>query len=207
MQKKKQKRVNVKDIIFVAVILVTCFFVFCLVKGNVPAILGYRMLHVVSGSMEPAIESGSYIIIKETSLSELAVGDVITFVSEEPAIYGMYNTHRIYDICKDTYSGETLYITKGDAYEEPDSYVVSGDQIVGKMVKILPYGKTISKIMTTLSNNYVYFGIVIVPLVICLVSYFVQFVEALFGKSEEDNDEMSDDNSKENKETDSYENS
>lgn len=207
MQKKKQKRVNVKDIIFVAVILVTCFFVFCLVKGNVPAIFGYRMLHVVSGSMEPAIESGSYIIIKETSLSELAVGDVITFVSEEPAIYGMYNTHRIYDICKDTYSGETLYITKGDAYEEPDSYVVSGDQIVGKMVKILPYGKTISKIMTTLSNNYVYFGIVIVPLVICLVSYFVQFVEALFGKSEEDNDEMSDDNSKENKETDSYENS
>ena len=196
MQKKKQRRINIKDIIFVAVILLTCFFVFCLVKGNVPAIFGYRILHVVSGSMEPAIERGSYIIIKEVNSSELKVDDIITFVSEEPAIYGMYNTHRIYDICKDTYTGETLYITKGDAYEEPDSYAVSKDQLVGKLVKILPYGKTISKIMTTLSNNYVYFGIVIIPLVICLVSYFVQFAEALFGKADDEDD---DDDSEEDK--------
>ena len=154
-----------------------------------PAIFGYRMLHVVSGSMEPAIERGSYIIIKEVTPSELQVGDIVTFVSEEPAIYGMYNTHRIYDICTDTYTGETLYITKGDAFEEPDAYSVSEEQIVGRLTKILPYGKAISKIMATLSNNYVYFGIVIIPLVICLVSYFVQFIEALFGKNDDEEDD------------------
>lgn len=189
MQKKKQRRSNIKDIIFVTIILLTCFFVFCLVKGNVPAIFGYRMLYVVSGSMEPAIERGSYIIIKEVTPSELQVGDIVTFVSEEPAIYGMYNTHRIYDICTDTYTGETLYITKGDAFEEPDAYSVSEEQIVGRLTKILPYGKAISKIMATLSNNYVYFGIVIIPLVICLVSYFVQFIEALFGKNDDKEDD------------------
>ena len=65
VQTKKQEKINIKDVIFVAVIMITCFCIFCLVKGNAPAIFGYRILHVVSGSMEPAIESGSYIIIKE----------------------------------------------------------------------------------------------------------------------------------------------
>lgn len=188
MREKKPKKINVKDVIFVAVILLTCFFVFCLIKGNVPAIFGYRILHVVSGSMEPMIESGSYIIIKEVSVSTLQEGDVITFVSEEPSIYGMYNTHRIYDICKDTYTGDKLFITKGDAYAEPDLYPVKAEQVVGKLVKILPFGKTMSNIMAHLSNNYVYFGVVIIPLVICLVSYLVQFIEALFGKEDEEED-------------------
>lgn len=189
MREKKQKRINVKDVIFVAVILLTCFFVFCLIKGNVPAIFGYRLLHVVSGSMEPMIESGSYIIIKEADVSTLCEGDIITFVSEESSIYGMYNTHRIYDICTDTYTGETLFITKGDAYTEPDIYPVKTEQVVGKLVKILPYGKTLNKIMTNLSNNYVYFGVVIVPLLICLASYFVQFMEAIFSKDDEEQEE------------------
>lgn len=188
MQTKKQRKINIKDVIFVAVILITCFCIFCLIKGNAPAIFGYRILHVVSGSMEPAIERGSYIVIKEVETSEIKVGDIITFVSEEPAIFGMYNTHRVYDICKDTYTDETLYITKGDAYEEPDAYAVSEKQIVGRIAKILPYGQVINKVMTTLSNNYVYFGVVIVPLVICLVSYFVQFSEALFHKDDDDDE-------------------
>ena len=186
VQTKKQGKINIKDVIFVAVIMITCFCIFCLVKGNAPAIFGYRILHVVSGSMEPAIESGSYIIIKEVETTEIKVGDIITFVSEEPAIMGMYNTHRVYDICKDTYTGETLYVTKGDAYEEPDAYAVTEKQIVGRLTKILPYGQVINKVMTTLSNNYVYFGVVIVPLVICLVSYLVQFSEALFQRNDDD---------------------
>lgn len=192
-QKQKQRKINIKDVIFVAVILITCFCVFGLVKGNAPSIFGYRILRVVSGSMEPAIASGSYIIIKEVEISEIEVGDIVTFVSEEPTIYGLYNTHRIYDICKDTYTDETLYITKGDAYDEPDAYAVTKEQIVGRMVKKLPSGKTITKVMATLSNNYVYFGVVIIPLVICLVSYLVQFSEALFGKNDEDDEDFTGD--------------
>lgn len=187
MQKEKKKNKG-NDLLFMIVMLVACVCILGLVKGNAPAIFGYRILHVISGSMEPAIETGSYIIIRETDSENLEIGDVITFISEEPAIYGMYNTHRIYDICKDTYTGETLYITKGDAHADKDAYPVKEEQIVGKLVKVLPFGKSIGKALTHLSNNYVYFGIVIVPLVICLISYIVQLAKALFGKDEEETD-------------------
>lgn len=186
MQEEEKPRKKGRDIFFVILILVTCVFIVSLLKGNAPSVFGYRILHVVSGSMEPMIENGSYIIIKEVSVSKLQEGDVITFVSEEPAIYGLYNTHRIYDICKDTYTGERLFITKGDAYDEPDDYPVSEDQIVGKLVKVLPFGKTFGKILTSLSNNYVYFGLIILPLLICLLSYIVQFIKALFMEKEDE---------------------
>lgn len=186
MQEEKTRKRGSGNSIFIIFILLACVFVFGLLKGNAPAIFGYRILHVVSGSMEPMIEEGCYIIIKEVSASKLQEGDVITFISEEPTIYGMYNTHRIYDIFEDTYTGERLFITKGDAHPEPDDYPVEVDQIVGKLVKVLPFGKTLGKLMTHLSNNHIYFVIVILPLVICLVSYVIQFFKALLEKENEE---------------------
>lgn len=185
-EKKKKKKKKSNDVFFIIVMFIMCVCILGLLKGNAPAIFGYRILHVISGSMEPAIEVGSYIIIKETDANSLEIGDVITFVSEEPAIYGMYNTHRIYDICRDTYTDETLYITKGDAHETTDAYPVTEEQIVGKLVKVLPFGKSIGKLLSHLSNNYVYFGIVFIPLGICLISYIIQLLKALFGKDEEE---------------------
>ncbi len=187
MQKEIKKNKS-NDLLFIIIMLVMCVCILGLLKGNAPAIFGYRILNVISGSMEPAIEIGSYIIIRETESEKLEVGDVITFISQEPAIYGMYNTHRIYDICKDTYTGETLYITKGDAYAETDAYPVAEEQIVGKLVKVLPFGKSIGKVLAHLSNNYLYFGIIVVLLAICLISYIIQLFKVLFGKDEEETD-------------------
>lgn len=186
MQEEKKKKKKNGDLFFVFVMLVMCICIVGLVKGNAPAVFGYRILHVISGSMEPEIETGSYIIIRETDSEYLKVGDVITFISEEPAIYGMYNTHRIYDICNDTYTGEKLFITKGDAYTETDAYPVGEDQIVGKLVKVLPLGKSITKILSHLSNNHVYLGIIILPMVICLISYVVQLIKTIKEKDEDE---------------------
>ena len=46
---------------------------------------------------------------------ELKEGDIITFISADPALEGAYNTHRIYDIVKDYTTGKTIYFTKGEA--------------------------------------------------------------------------------------------
>lgn len=178
MQDKSIKK-KAGDLVFFFIMLLFCVCIIGLIRGNAPAVFGYRILNVISGSMEPEIETGSYIIIRETDSDELVVGDIITFISKEPAIYGMYNTHRIYDICKDTYTGETLFITKGDAYEETDAYPVHENEIVGKLVKVVPFGKNIGKMISHLSNNYVYFGIIIVPLLICLISYVVQLFRTI----------------------------
>lgn len=186
MQEEKKKKKKSGDLFFALVMIAMCIGIVGLVKGNAPAVFGYRILHVISGSMEPEIETGSYIIIRETDSEQLKEGDVITFVSEEPAIYGMYNTHRIYDICKDTYTGENLFITKGDAHTETDAYPVREDQIVGKLVKVLPFGKSIGKMISHLSNNKVYLGIIILPMIICLISYIVQLVKVIKEKDEDE---------------------
>jgi signal peptidase I len=61
----------------------------------VPTILGYQRYVLVSGSMTPAIPTGSIVYDEVVPVSELAVGDVITFVP--PPSYGITTpvTHRI----------------------------------------------------------------------------------------------------------------
>ncbi len=186
MQEKSRNKKSKGGLAFLVVILLICAFIIGILNGDVPAIFGYRILHVVSGSMEPTLEKGSYILIKEMEPSKLQEGDIITFVSTEPSIFGMYNTHRIYDIVQDTYKGDTLFITKGDAFSEPDAYLVEETQVVGKLVRKLPFGKTFGNFMMYLSNSYVYFGLVIVPLLFCLISYIVQFVKVIISKEEQE---------------------
>lgn len=169
-----------RDIIFVICLVMVCVFIVWLLNGN------YRVLHVVTGSMEPCIETGSYIVVKKVNPSELKENDIITYISKEPQIYGKYNTHRIYDICTDTYTGEKLFITKGDAYDEPDEYPVERDEIVGKMVKILPIPKFISRVMAGLNQSSLFWLFVFVPLFICLISYFIQLFKLIFAKEEKE---------------------
>ncbi len=138
--KQEKKGLKWGDVLFVIYVVMVCGFVILTIQGKMPSFFGYRFLHVVSGSMEPEIKNGSYIIIKETETDELKEGDIITFISADPVIYGKYNTHRIYDICKDTYTGETIFITKGDAYDSPDSYPVTTEAVVGKVVKVFSFG-------------------------------------------------------------------
>jgi len=182
MLKEKKREKKSSDIVFFVIMLFLCVCILELARKDVPSFFGYRILNVISSSMEPEIETGSYIIIKETDSESLMIGDIITFVSKEPAIYGMYNTHRIYDICKDTYTGEKLFITKGDAHQDTDTYPVYGNEIVGKVVKVLPFGKTIGKVVTHFANNRVYLGIIMVFLGLCLVSYVIQFIKAVLDK-------------------------
>ena len=79
---------------------------------------------VESGSMEPAITTGSLVLIlpKET----YDIGDVITFKS---ATADVPTTHRITDTY--TENGRLWFITKGDANEEADTAAVARGDIIG----------------------------------------------------------------------------
>ena len=132
MQKKKQRRSNIKDIIFVTIILLTCFFVFCLVKGNVPAIFGYRMLYVVSGSMEPAIGVGDVVLVCEMDSDNLDIGDIIQYSKKSYTVI-----HRIVDKNVEE-NGITWFTTKGDYNNAPDAEKVLPEQIEGRVVLIIP---------------------------------------------------------------------
>ena len=88
---------------------------------------------VKSGSMEPAIHTGSIVVVKPQS--SYAVGDVITF--GEDTKVRIPTTHRIVSVRDD--AGTVSYSAKGDANEEADPIVVSKGSVIGKVTFAIPY--------------------------------------------------------------------
>ncbi len=96
----------------------------------------YRAFIVQSGSMEPAIKTGSVVYTK--SSDRYKVDDVITFQgisSETEKADSYYTTHRVVETIKD---GEQ-YKTKGDANKGDDLEVIDKNHIIGKVVFFVPY--------------------------------------------------------------------
>ena len=98
---------------------------------GMPTVFGYAGAAVISGSMdddsgEDDIEIGDFVITQ--SMSDYAVGDVITFSSPEE---GIYITHRIIAVT------EAGYTTKGDNNNSQDNFTVPPQNVVGKVVCVL----------------------------------------------------------------------
>lgn len=165
------------NLIFIAVVLYLCYFIIQAVQDRSPSVFGYRMLRVMTESMDPVFSKGDCIIIKEAAREELAAGDIITFVSSDPMLEGRLNTHRIVDIAEDYTNGGTVYYTKGDNNNWEDDYTTSYEDIVGKYLYTLPLGKKISAFLEKLSNRNYYFAVVIVPVLLCFVSCIRQLVK------------------------------
>ncbi len=168
---------GIGNFIFVGITLYLCYFIVSAAYYKTPGFLGYRMLRVVTDSMEPVFSGGDCIIIKEMGKEEPAVGDIITFISGDPSLGGAYNTHRIYDIAKDYVTGETVYFTKGDHNTWADEYTVLKEDIVGKYVGRLPYGDVISRFLDKLAEQNFYFAVVLLPVILCFISCAVNLVK------------------------------
>ena len=104
-----------------------------LIISVLPIAGNYKVMTVLSGSMEPAIKMGSIVVVKP--VDDYKIGDIITF--------GPYSkkkpptTHRIYDI--EVVEGKPVYITKGDANNAPDNRKITKKDIVGKVLFDVPY--------------------------------------------------------------------
>ncbi|WP_416729828.1 signal peptidase I SipW [Fictibacillus sp. JL2B1089] len=96
-------------------------------SGGEPNVFGYQLKTVLSGSMEPGIQTGSIIAIKPGGeMTRFKKGDVVTFKESE----GMLITHRIHEIRG---SGDNLhYITKGDNNDAADLEPLIPKNIVGE---------------------------------------------------------------------------
>lgn len=98
---------------------------------NLPG--NYKLFVVQSGSMEPVLKRMGIILVKPQN--DYQKSDIITVV--EPANPKVSLTHRIFDIVDE--NGQTSYITKGDANEDPDTEKRPKENVVGKVVFNIPY--------------------------------------------------------------------
>ena len=125
---------NIVTILLFAVLFILLFVVVSMkASGGEAGLFGYQIKSVLSGSMEPGIQTGSIIAVKETDTTHhFEKGDVITFLTDE----GMVVTHRIEQVKDD---GQT-YITKGDANDGADLDPVMQENIIGKYSGVtVPY--------------------------------------------------------------------
>ncbi|XBW80435.1 signal peptidase I [Bacillus velezensis] len=95
-------------VIFSLIIVLTLTVISTRASGGEPAIFGYTLKSVLSGSMDPEFKTGSLIAVKKISdVNDLEKGDVITFTQDD----GTAVTHRIIGITKK--DGNLLFETKG----------------------------------------------------------------------------------------------
>ena len=116
-----------------------------------PTVFGYSSAVVVSGSMSGAIEINDMVICHREK--SYAPGDVITFESGSSVV-----THRI---VKETEDG---FVTKGDANNTADLEPVLPEQVIGRVVLVVPQiGQLIAFLKTPLGMTcLVLLGIVLI---------------------------------------------
>lgn len=103
--------------------------------GN-PTIAGYKLMTVISGSMEPAIGVGDVIISRVVSPGDsLQEGDVITYKAKGNS--EMLITHRVVRVTEE--DGSKTYVTKGDNNDGLDMAGVTPSQVVALYRWRLPY--------------------------------------------------------------------
>ena len=113
------------------VLMILPLAVFTLLTSKSAFIAGIRSMVVLSGSMEPHIQTGSVVYVQPAK--SYSTGDVVTFNTES----GMTVTHRI--VSEQLADGGMVYTTKGDANKAADSEVISQSQITGKALFSVPY--------------------------------------------------------------------
>ena len=149
----------------------------CNYQGRPAKVFGHSVAKVITGSMEPSIHEGDYVIIKSIDADKLKVGDIITFYSEDSSIYGMLNTHRIVDIDE---NGD--FITKGDANPYKDSATVKKENVIG-----IYSGKSrfLKWINSFASGKKLLMLLVIIPM-LCVSVYEVITIRRINAESKEE---------------------
>ena len=128
-----KKMISIISCLFLAlVIVITIGVVLDKMRGEVPDVFGFSVLHITTGSMEDEIMENSYVLIQKCKADDVVEGDIITFFSPDPSIYGMLNTHRVVSVKEE--NGERVFITKGDANLTEDTYPVPAERLVGRYV-------------------------------------------------------------------------
>lgn len=166
-------------LLFIIVILMLIVVILQRVTDNSVTIGGFRIFAVATGSMVPQYEVGDVLISKEIDPSEIKVGDDIVYKGKEGSFNGKVVTHRVISV--EEQNGEYHLITQGLANEQADPEITD-EQVYGKIIYKV---KTLSLISKLISNIFIFYFFILVPIAVLIVKQIRQIVT----NNEEDDDE------------------
>lgn len=170
---KIRKKLNAILTVFMVLCMLLCITV-CLqvIQGKDASIFGFRIYHILTGSMEPTIPTGSKVLVREVDPYKLEVGDVITFESKDESIYGYANTHRIVAIEEDD-GGQLCFTTRGDANSSADRVRVYPADIKGKVV--FGMNGAVNMFFSFLQTKLGFVTVVVLPLMLVIWLFMKDF--------------------------------
>lgn len=139
---KRKKNLAASIMSAISIVILLLVVAACL-PLTLPRFFGYHIYTVVSGSMEPAIPTGSLVYIKDGKPEEAVEGEVIAF-------YGAVDsasiiTHRVVE--NRVVMGEI--VTKGDANQSPDMNPVPYARFIGKVELTVPEAGKIAAVFAS----------------------------------------------------------
>lgn len=156
--KKNVKRIwNTITTVLVSLMIVLTFLLWGF------KLLGYEVLVVQSGSMEPAYHVGSLVYVKPVEPETLEAGDVITFELGG----GVRGTHRIIEVLDE--NGSLSFRTKGDANTMEDKTPVMADSLVGEVQFTIPQLGFFITYIQQPPGTYVAISVVVVVLLLTIL--------------------------------------
>lgn len=108
-------------------------------------LLPYKPIVIATNSMLPVIRAGDVIVIEPPKPDSLKVGDVVSYR------LGEYNiVHRIEEVT--IVGNQQQFIFKGDNNDSADMLPVAPEQIMGKVVYVIPYVGLVSLAIRSMDN-------------------------------------------------------
>ena len=159
----------------ITTLLVVLAIIFAVLLAG-PRLIGVYSYTVLSGSMEPTYPTGSLIYVKKVDVSELKVGDVITFMLSQDATA----THRIVEIVPDESNPDVVrFVTKGDANASADRQPVHCDNVIGTPVFMIPYLGYVATYIQHPPGTYI-------AISVCAILVMLMFLPDVFSKRSSD---------------------
>jgi signal peptidase len=151
-------------------VLLIILIVVCL-PLTVPRAFGFHIYSVISGSMEPAIPTGSLVYIEEMDPAEVEADEVIAFYAAKDS--SSIITHRVVE--NRVVMGE--FITKGDANETQDMNPASYDEFIGKVALSIPVVGRVAQIFTSYAGKIAAASLIVIAILL-------EIIAVLFEKNE-----------------------
>lgn len=170
--KRNQKIKKILLIILYIILVPTVLFSLFLIFGELgnseenPSFFNISLYSVVSESMSPRIKVNDIVVVKKGySNDEFKEGNIITFRKDNGEIV----THRIEKIVLSDL--QNSYITKGDNNETVDEEVVRYEDIIGKVIYVMP---NLGNMFSILKNKYFFCGCLLLLIIITWYDFKVK---------------------------------
>ena len=171
-------------IIFIIVLFILIIAILQRTTNNEITLFGYRIFVVATGSMTPKYEVGDVLVSKEVDPATIQVGDDIVYKGKEGSFKDKIVTHQVIMIEKEN---ENYRIqTKGIANTKEDPEITQ-NEVVGKVIYKMG---VLSLLQRAMSNNYVFYFVVFVPIVLLT---FRQILKSRLDDDDEEDEEEKDD--------------